>query len=36
MLKKKPETQEYGELISKSFDIADQKYLEPLLEYLGA
>lgn len=36
MLKKKPETQEYGELISKSFDIADQKYLEPLIEYLGA
>ena len=36
MLKKKPETQEYGEMISKSFDISDKKYLEPLLEYLGA
>ena len=35
MLKKKPETQEYGEMISKSFDMSDRKYLEPVLKYLG-
>ena len=35
MLKKKPETKEYGEMISQSFDASDKKYLAPLIKYLG-